>query len=125
MADRFTLTADGQTVPSSSQTSGIAVLDVPVNESFTLTWKRTDIVELTVDTPVTVPLPGPTPQAAVLMLKAVGGKVKATITNADGAAQVISFDSVLILINQSAMITALTLTRLPAVDTFVHVFMGQ
>ncbi len=134
MATTYTLNADALTAPQSGSTfsSGQPVVDVPLNEVVTLSLSSTQTIELIGDSPVTVLLPGPSsanpggPQANCLLIKIVGPRVKATITTADGAAQVIPVDPLLILNSEGASpITALTLTRTPGVDTFAYVFLGQ
>ena len=134
MATIYTLNADALTAPQAGAvfSSGQPVVDVPLNEVVTLSLSSTQTIELIGDAPVSVLLPGPSsanplgPQANCLLIKIVGPRVKATITTADGSAQVIPVDPLLILNSESVSpITALTLTRTPGVDTFAYVFLGQ
>lgn len=123
--ETFTFSADGTTCPLGAP-SGFPVLDTPFLEQLALSYKKVEDVQLDADGAQAVTLPGGSvKQAHVLMAKAVGGKVIATITNADGAAQTISFDSVLILINLSSPITAISFTRTPGTATTVSTFLGQ
>lgn len=125
MADRFTLTVDAATQPNGSP-SGVAIPDIPFLETLSLTYKKIDTFALEADGAQAVVLPGgTTKQAHVVILKAVGGKVVATITHADGTTQTVSFDSVFIWINQTAPMTALSLTRVAGTATTVHMFLGQ
>ena len=133
MSDIYRLTADAQVStlfgPSGS---GQAALDVPIDEALCLAVRSSQVVELISDAPVVVQLPGPTsgapaaPQANALIAKVVGPRVKATITTADGATQVVPVDPLLVLHTTTVSpITALSLTRTPGNDTFVHLFLGQ
>lgn len=133
MADTYHLTAEAETGPvaGGSLSSGSANVGIPVDVSLVLTASVARSYELISDAPVTVDLPGPTsdnpdaPQANVLHVQVSGPRVKATITTADGTAQVVPVDSLLILHTTTiAPITALTLTRTPGNDTFVSVFAG-
>lgn len=123
--ETFTLSADASTSPLGTP-SGVSVMDTPFLEQLALSYKKSDTVQLDADGAQAVVLPGgATKQAHVLLAKAVGGKVIATITTADGAAQVVSFDSLLIIINLTAPITALSFTRTPGTATTVNTFLGQ
>lgn len=130
MADSFRLQADATTDAGSCGGCGSGTpVDVNFDVTLSLTLKSEQDFELVSDAPFAVTLPGPTltnptPQASVVAIKATG-KLKVTLTSADGAAQAIPVDGTLILISQSVPYTALSLTRVPGVDTFAHVFLGQ
>jgi hypothetical protein len=133
VADAYTFIADATVAPiSGGFSSGIAALDVPLNEALTLSVKSSQVVELISDAAATVQLPGPTstnpsaPLANVVVIKVVGPRVKAAITTADGASQIVPVDPLFVLHTTTVSpITALTLTRTPGNDTFVHLFLGQ
>ena len=120
-----------QSIPGAALTSGIPTIEQQINTAYTLTLKTSADFELTSDSPVTVPLPGPsaesgTPQANILQITVQGPRVKATITTADGASQVVPVDPTLYMETTTVSpITALTLTRTPGVDTLASVFLGQ
>jgi hypothetical protein len=125
MAERLHIVADAQVTSTSGTASGVAAIDVPLDETVPILYKTTSVYELLVDTPVPVAFGGVT-NAHVVVLKAVGGKVKATCSTADGAAQVVPVDSILFWEpGLNAPVTSMTLTRLPGTDTFVHVFLAQ
>jgi hypothetical protein len=93
--------------------------------SLSLTRKDFDSVVLDVDTPVAVNFGSGVTSAAVVVLKATGGKVRARLTSADGSQQAVPVDDQLLLVSQSVPIIAIDLTRVPGVLTSVDVFLGQ
>jgi len=123
-ADEFLLSGSYTTTPLSGEYSLTPSFTAPIDERIVLLYKSSQEYDLAVDTPVAVPFPGMT-GANVVILKAVGGKVKARLTSADGTTQAIPFDSYLILMSLAYPITALDLTRTPATPTNVQVFLGQ
>jgi len=52
-------------------------------------------------------------------------KVKITVTTADGVAQVIPVDPLLVLLTSSVPITALSITRVAGTDTTVRLVLGD
>jgi hypothetical protein len=124
MSDQFTLSGSYNVTPLGGAASLDPNIDSPLNEALVLQSKQYEAVHLGVDTPVPVAF-GTVVNAHVVILKAQGGKVKAVLTSADGSAQIVPFDSVLILISQAAPITAISLTRVAATDTIVRVFLGE
>jgi hypothetical protein len=90
-----------------------------------LTRKDLDSVVLSADAPLSVSFGSGVVSAAVVILKATGGKVRARLTSADGSQQAVPVDDLLVLISQSVPITAIDLTRVPGVLTTVDVFLGQ
>jgi hypothetical protein len=64
------------------------------------------------------------PEVNALFIEA-SQKVKLTITTADGAAQVIPVDPMMIWFSESVPITALSITRLAATTTSVRLVLGQ
>jgi len=123
MADQFVLSGS-YTVTPLSLTSLDPSLATPIDEPLALKSKQPSDITLSVDTPVAVPF-GTLVNAHVVILKALGGKVKARLTSADGTTQAIPFDSFLILMSQTVPITAIDLTRVPATATIVKVFLGE
>jgi hypothetical protein len=125
VADNFSLTGSYQSVPAVGSPSGISICSVPLDEEMVLVRKDTDQIYLVVDTPVVVPFGGGVTSAHVVVLKAVGGKVRARVTSADGSQQSIPVDSFAFLMSRSVPITAIDLTRVPGQPTTVDVFLGQ
>jgi hypothetical protein len=123
MADQFVLSGS-YTVTPLSLTSLDPSLATPIDEPLALKSKQPSDITLSVDTPVAVPF-GTLVNAHVVILKALGGKVKARLTSADGTTQAIPFDSFLILMSQTVPITAIDLTRVLATATTVKVFLGE
>jgi fructose-specific phosphotransferase system IIC component len=123
MADQFVLSGS-YTVTPLSLTSLDPSLATTIEEPLALKSKQLSDMTLSVDTPIAVPF-GTVVNAHVVILKALGGKVKARITSADGATQAIPFDTVLILMSQTVPITAIDLTRVAATATTVKVLLGE
>lgn len=97
----------------------------PVQEQIVLAAKQETEPVLSSDSPFSVDL-GTLSAVNVLILKTVsGGPCSVQVTWANGTLQTIPFDSYLILMSLTNPITALTLTRAPAVASQVYVFLGQ
>lgn len=64
------------------------------------------------------------PEVHALFINATA-KVKLTITTADGAAQVIPVDPMMIWFSSSVPITALSITRVASTDTTVSLVLGN
>jgi hypothetical protein len=124
MADNFTLTGTWATTPINGTNSFDPDLTAPIQESLVLVHKEFQSLDLTVDTPVVVPFGG-VASANILILKAQGGPVVATVTSAAGTAQTIPFDTYLILMSMGTPITALSLTRTAATFTSIQAMLGQ
>lgn len=122
--DGFRLQGGYTVTPLSSVTSFAQVVEAVIDELVTLEARTSYDVALTVDTPVAVSFGGVT-NANVVVLKALGGKVRARLTSADGATQAVPFDTYLILMSDTVPITAIDLTRVAGVDTTVRVFLGD
>jgi len=127
MSDTFSLSAHARSAPNNTLPlgSGCPTIDFPFSEEVALAVKNYDEVNLTVDTPVPVVFGGVTNASVVIISPTNGAKVTARITSADGVEQSIPVDDVLILISRSVPITAIDLTRVPATDTKVKVFLGE
>ncbi len=68
---------------------------------------------------------GPLDNAHVVLIKTVGGKVRARLTSADGSQQSIPVDSFMVIVSESVPFTALDLTRVAGVTTTVKVLLGE
>lgn len=79
-----------------------------------------DVVDLDDDDPHAVAF-GDLPSAALVFLKAIGGKCRARITTTDGATQSIPIDPVGFLVSLSVPVTAIDLTRVAASGVTVRV----
>jgi hypothetical protein len=124
MSDRFVLSGSYVTTPLGGVQSFAQNIDALIDETTVLDKKYADTIELGVDTPVSIEFGGVT-NAHVVILKAVGGKVRARVTSGDGAQQAIPFDTYIILMSMEEPITAIDLTRTPATLTTVRVFLGE
>jgi len=124
MADSFKLLGSYEVNPLGNPLSFAPQVVAQISESKTLKVKQVVDITLGVDTPVVVPFGGVV-NANVVILKAIGGKVSAGVTSADGAAQAVPFDSYWILMSDSVPVTALALTRTAGVITTVRVFLGE
>lgn len=125
MADSFQLVGNYSTTPAPPGASGAMSFVGAISESLSLTRKDFDTVVLDVDTPVSVNFGSGVTSAAVVLLKATGGKVRARLTSTDGSQQAVPVDDLQILVSQSVPFTAIDLTRVPGVLTSVDVFLGQ
>mgnify|MGYP006992523719 CR=1 FL=1 len=125
MADVFSVSGSYQAAPAYGSPSGVGSIVSPIDEEMVLVSKFYDTISLTVDSPVAVPFAGGVTNAHVVIIKAVGGKVKVRLTSADGAVQSIPVDSFAVLFSRSVPFTAIDLTRIPGTITTVDVFLGQ
>lgn len=124
MADSFKLTGGYEVTPLSNPLSFAASIAAPINEARTMKAKTLTDVLLDADAPEAVAF-GDVANANVVILKAIGGKVTAAITSADGNAQAIPFDTYLILMSETVPVTAITLTRVAGTETTVRVFLAE
>lgn len=124
MADTFNLVGSYTVAPASGISSGCPSIDTPINEPLVLGAKNYQDLVLGVDTPVAVPF-GTVVNAHVIVIKAIGGKVRVRLTSADGSLQSVPVDSLLALIALGVPVTAIDLTRTPATSTTVKVFVGE
>lgn len=99
-------------------------MSIPLFELGTLAQFSSQQILLSGDSPVGVPFGG---MAGVntLIVKALDGKVRVRVTSADGTAQAVPVDSLLILQSSSVNITAVDFTRVSGAETTVEVFLGQ
>lgn len=124
MTDAFKLVGSYEATPLSNPLSFAALVTAQINEAKQLKVKQVGDVELTVDTPVAVDFGGVT-NAHIVILKAVGGKVRARVSSTDGASQAVPFDTYWILMSESVPVTAIDLTRVAGTPTTVRVFLGE
>lgn len=103
--------------------SGAASISAPVNAFVTLNAKNTDDYDLLSDSPQAVAFGG----VAVANIVIINSdrKIMLTLTSADGAAQTIPCDGEVYLISRTVGFTAISLTRIPATETHVKVFLGE
>lgn len=124
MADLFSIQGSYSAVPGSGAPSADPYITAPLDEKLMLSTEVASQVTLTGDDPVTLSMGGLS-AVNVLVIKALGGKVRVQISSADGLLQSIPVDSFLALVSASANITSVTVTRSPAVTTVVKYFLGQ
>lgn len=125
MADQFSLSGLYSTQPLGGDPSFAPVIEAPINEPVVLAHKHYDDVDLSTDATTPLNFGGGVVNAHVVILKAVGGKVRARVTSADGSVQAIPFDTYLLLMSMTVPITAIDLTRVPSQATSVRVFLGE
>jgi hypothetical protein len=126
VADQFALSGSYSSSPLVGSPSGVASIPAPIDEQLVLTAKFYDTIMLGVDTPVSVPFNvGGVSNAAVVIIKVTGQKVKARFTSTDGIQQAVPIDTFFANISRTVPITAIDLTRTPGVSTRVDIFMGQ
>ena len=126
MADTFKIVGSWGTSPQSGSllNSGAASELAAINETVMLALKNgQDDYTLTGDAPVAVAFGGVTDANVVVIF--TDRKIRVRLTSADGAAQAVPVDGMAILISKSVPFTAIDLTRVPAQETRVKVFVGQ
>ena len=102
---------------------GSARVMIELAQSLSLANSLTSSLSLDTDDPTVLSL-GPLATVNVLMLRATGGKIRVRITSADGTAQSIPTDF-LLLFTGTVGITAIDVTRVAGTPTTVSVFMGD
>lgn len=125
MADLFKLAGTWQACPQTGAltASGAPSFTAPINEAVSLKSKNYDDYLLTADSVQAVAFGG-VANAHVVMIFS-NQKIKARLTSADGATQVIPVDGFLALISESVPFTALDLQRVAGQETTVKVFLGE
>lgn len=123
MSDVFKLSGSYSAEPE-DDFSGSLSIECELDEVVSLTQKMSLQLSLNSDVPVSVPF-GSLASACVIVVKAVGGKVKLTLTSADGTAQTIPVDSLFHVISIAVPYTAISVTRVPGTTTTVQVFLGE
>jgi len=92
-------------------------------ESMYLAQKESSTYTLAADPAVPVAFGGVTDANVVIITS--DRKIMLTVTSADGTAQTIPCDGLTVLISETVPFTAITLTRVPATETRVRVFLGE
>jgi hypothetical protein len=125
VADTFTLSGSYESKPASvGSASGAASISAPIDEVVQLETRTQVELTLTSDSAVAVSIPGAS-NINVVVIRTVGGKVKARISSSDGATQSVPVDPFMALITESVNITALDVTRVAGQETTVQVFLGE
>jgi len=124
MADIFRLQGSWTTDPITGVPSGDPHLDTMIDESLTLENKEFGVYDLLLDTAYSISFGGVT-NANVVIIKTLGGKVKARLTSADGTTQSVPIDSFFVLMSSTVPVTALDVTRVSGIRTIVRVFLGD
>lgn len=124
MGDVFTLQGSYSVTPLSPPASGDFDVIAAIDERVVLQRKHADSIDLAADPAQAVNFGG-VQNAHVVVLKSLGGKVNAILTTSAGVAQVIPFETFLVLINLTAPATALSLQRVVGTLTTVKVFLGE
>lgn len=124
MADGFRLTGGYTVTPLGNPLSFAQNVEAVIDESVTLKAKQLTEILLSADAPAAVDFGGVV-NANVIIMKAIGGKVRARVTSTDGSQQAFPFDTYFILMTDSVPVTAIDLTRLTGVSTTVRVFLGE
>lgn len=124
MADLFSIQGSYSAVPGSGSPSADPLITAPLDEKLMLSTEVASQITLTDDDTVTLSMGGLSVVNAVV-IKTVGGKVRVQISSSDGLLQSIPVDSFFALVTSSVNITAITVTRTPAVPTVVKYFLGQ
>lgn len=123
-SDSFKLSGSYLTQPLSQPLSFAPTIEASIDESLSIKAKQVTEILLSADAPVAVNFGGVT-NAHVVILKSTDGKVKASISSADGAAQAVPFDTYWILMSESVPVTAISLTRVAGAETTVRVFLAE
>lgn len=124
MSDTFKLTGGYTVTPLGNPLSFAPSMEAVIDEAVTIKAKTVGEQLLSADAPAAVDFGG-VASANVVILKAVGGKVRARITSADGSSQAVPFDTYWILMSDTVPVTAIDLTRLTGIDTTVRIFLGE
>lgn len=119
----FTLTGTYASYPASGAPSGDPVVSAPIDERLMLSLDLASEMLLTTDAPVALPFGG-LPNAAVVIVKAVGGPVLLRLTSAEGTQQRVPVDSFAVLTASAVPYTAVDVTRTPGAQTTVRFFLG-
>lgn len=123
MPDAFLLNGQFSVAPLTGALSGAPSAVTPLLEQTVLIRQATATYDLIADAVQTVLLGGMS--VNVLAIKTYGGKIRVRLTSADGSAQALPVDSLLVLMAQSVPFTAVDIMRAPGVHTIVNVFLGQ
>lgn len=124
MPDQFKLLGSYELTPLGNPLSFAPSVVATIDEAKQVQSKQITTHLLASDSPVDVDFGGVT-NAHIVILKAVGGKVRARLTSADGTDQAVPFDTYFILMSETVPVTAIDLTRVSGVETTVRVFLAE
>ncbi len=124
MSETFKLSGDCSSKPQQGNPSGQPNTVIPFSETLGLGYSLVTGFTLDSDAAQVVNL-GTLTGVNVLVVKAIGGKVRVRITSTDGTNAEIPCDPILILMSRDVDITAIDVTRTPATQTQVLIYMGQ
>lgn len=122
MAEVVRLDGSLTCTPNYSPT-GQATVTVPLAQWMTLQHSLTTTIELSTDSPVSVPF-GALSAVNVLMLRATGGNIRVRVTSAAGSTQATPSE-LFVLMSAGVNITAVDITRTAGISTTVSVFLGE
>ena len=125
MADSFKLDGSYSVLSLGGNPSFAPAIEAPIAEAVTLKAKQLTEMVLDVDTPIAVDFGGVSDAHVVILKVSAGAKVRARITSVDGTQQAVPFDTYMVLMNENSPVTAIDLTRTPATETTVRVFLGE
>lgn len=120
----FRLEGDYSSSPTSGQPSGQPDITSPLSELMYLSQHAVLGLDLTSDPAVSVPF-GSLSGANVVVIKAVGGPIKVTLTSSAGSAQAITVDGFATLMSETNAYTAMTVQRTAGIEATVNIFLGQ
>ncbi len=124
MADLFTLAGSYTATPASGSPSADPLVNAPISEQQVLGVQLTSVCALTNDNVTPLPF-GCIDGATVVIVKAVGGKIKLRLTSADGTDQVVPVDTFAAIMSAAVPFTSVSVQRSPGVATTVKFFLGQ
>lgn len=121
----FQLTGQWQATPLDGGllSSGAISDSAPISEQVTLAQKNPGEYDLLVDTPVAVAFGGVV--SANVIVISTDRPITVRLTSPSGAIQSVPVDDFLAIISRTNAYTAIDLTRQPATETHVSVFLGQ
>jgi hypothetical protein len=104
--------------------SGVPSTEVPFDEPVALSAYMVQSLVLDTDSPMSVPFGGVS-SVNFLSVKAIDGKVRVRLTSADGSAQAVPVDGLLVVQTDSVPITSIDVMRVAGTQTSVEVILGQ
>lgn len=103
--------------------SGAISSRAPINEYVTLDAKQDAEYDLVSDAPHVVAFGGVTNANIVIIF--TDRPITVTLTSSAGATQVIAIDDMVTIISRTVAYTAISITRTPATEAHVTVFLGE
>jgi len=104
--------------------SRVPSTEVPFDEPVALSAYMVQSLVLDTDSPMSVPFGGVS-SVNFLSVKAIDGKVRVRLTSADGSAQAVPVDGLLVVQTDSVPITSIDVMRVAGTQTSVEVILGQ